>query len=338
MNLIHSDSQVVPAPNSNPDIVANSSTQPQEESKCPLVSFGVPVYNATDKYMRRLLDSLLAQTMSDFEVVISDNASSNGTSEICQEYARRDQRIRYHRNPENIGQIANFNRVLELASGKYFRWIGSDDWLEPDYARKCVDTLEARPNDIGVTTYQDHIGDDGIRLYREYTGERFESPLPHVRFRRMLWFFNADHILIDPIYTMMRREILLTTPLLQFVPATDQLLSTQLSLLGTFAHIPECLAHRRQEFWHKISQKETYKSYAPKRYKELSDPLGLRIPALFLSAAWNAPISNWEKILCLWPVVRCAVIRRWNITYTQLAQIKAFLKNQITSFKKIQHF
>ena len=67
MNQIHSDSQIVP--NSNSEIVANPSTQPQEISKCPLVSFGVPVYNATEKYLRRLLDSLLAQNISDLEIV-----------------------------------------------------------------------------------------------------------------------------------------------------------------------------------------------------------------------------------------------------------------------------
>jgi len=73
-------------------------------SKLPLLSFAIPIYNG-EKDIRRLLDSLLAQDFSDFEIVISDNASTDRTGEICQEYASQDTRIRYHRQSENIGLI-----------------------------------------------------------------------------------------------------------------------------------------------------------------------------------------------------------------------------------------
>jgi glycosyltransferase involved in cell wall biosynthesis len=87
----------------------------------PRLSIGMPVFNG-EKYLKEALDSILAQTYSDFELLISDNASTDRTEQICREYAAKDRRIRYYRNEKNIGAPKNFNRVFELSSGKYFRW------------------------------------------------------------------------------------------------------------------------------------------------------------------------------------------------------------------------
>jgi glycosyltransferase involved in cell wall biosynthesis len=91
------------------------------EQNKSLVSIGLPVYNA-GQYLEEALDSILAQTFEDFELIISDNGSTDNTEAICWSYARRDQRIRYFRNETNLGAAWNFNRVFELASGKYFKW------------------------------------------------------------------------------------------------------------------------------------------------------------------------------------------------------------------------
>jgi glycosyltransferase involved in cell wall biosynthesis len=90
-------------------------------SKIPRVSIGLPVFNG-EKYLAEALDSILSQTYRDFKLIISDNASTDRTEQICREYAAKDRRIRYYRNEKNIGAPKNFNRVFELSSGKYFRW------------------------------------------------------------------------------------------------------------------------------------------------------------------------------------------------------------------------
>ena len=108
----------------------------------PRLSFGLAVWNGEDT-IRQCLDSLLAQDFTDFEVVVSDNASTDGTSQILEEYAARDPRIRVSRNQENIGQIENVNLVCRQSRGEYFRWIGVSDWLEPHYASRCVEALDA---------------------------------------------------------------------------------------------------------------------------------------------------------------------------------------------------
>src|SRR5882724_1578861 len=110
----------------------------------PRVSVGLPLYNA-EPFLRPCLDSLLSQTFRDFELLISDNASTDNTGQICLEYAASDQRIRYSLNPHNIGIIANFNRVFELSQGEYFRWAASDDLCAPELLERLVDCLDHSP-------------------------------------------------------------------------------------------------------------------------------------------------------------------------------------------------
>src|SRR5450759_3059115 len=113
----------------------------------PLVSIGLPVYNA-ERYLSRALDSLLAQDYPNVELIVSDNASVDGTEEICRSYAQRDARVHYDRADRNMGAIWNFNRVFELASGEYFMWTAHDDLRDRRYVSACVAALRARPDAV----------------------------------------------------------------------------------------------------------------------------------------------------------------------------------------------
>ena len=277
----------------------------------PILSFGVPVRNG-ERFLRRLLDSLLAQDLADFEIVVCDNASDDGTRQLCTDYAGRDPRVRYFDNGRDIGQIDNFNRTLELARGRYFRWIGADDWLEPSYARCCVEVLNGAAEAVGVTTFQDHLDDDGQRLYREYVGERLDSPHLARRFARMMWAFTADYRFFDPIYTMMRREALMASRRLQVVPTTDQVLAAEIITQGPFLHIPECLAHRRKDY--EGDGEEVYRRYAKARHSEL-DPSSWRLIRAFLPVVWRSHGPLLERLRCVWPVLRhCAISSWWRNT------------------------
>jgi glycosyltransferase involved in cell wall biosynthesis len=112
-----------------------------ETGSKPLVSIGMPVYNG-EKYIRQALDSLLAQDYGHFELIISDNASTDGTAEICREYVAKDDRIRYCRNETNLGAVRNFNRVFELSSGKYFMWAATDNMLSSIFISCCFSLLQ----------------------------------------------------------------------------------------------------------------------------------------------------------------------------------------------------
>jgi glycosyltransferase involved in cell wall biosynthesis len=310
------------------ETVADIPTENLQASVAPLLSFGIPIRNGEQK-LPRLLDSLLAQNLSDIEIVISDNDSDDGTAELCQAYVRRDSRVRYHRNPENIGQIDNFNKVLELARGKYFRWIGSDDWLEPDYASRCVEVLEAQEEFVGVTTYQDFTFDNGEYYYREYKGERLDSPLPHIRVRRHLWFMTADFGFMDIIYTMMRRDVLVKTHGVRHVPRMDQVLALEIDLLGPFTHIPACLAHRHRQPFDKIPEQKLLQRYGLDRHTQLEDPLGFRAATVMLSVIWDAPIDTWEKVLCLLPWMRFTFVRSGRISYRRLRSTASQIRRSL---------
>jgi glycosyltransferase involved in cell wall biosynthesis len=106
----------------------------------PLVSIGIPVYNGEDS-ISRALDSLLMQTYDNLELIISDNASTDRTSQICKEYASKDSRIKYYRNPRNLGVYANYRRVVALAAGEYFTWAAVDDLRPPGAIESCVNAL-----------------------------------------------------------------------------------------------------------------------------------------------------------------------------------------------------
>jgi len=110
----------------------------------PFVSIGLPVYNGED-YLEEALESIAAQTYRNYEVIISDNASTDRTADICESYAARDPRIRYVRNPVNIGGDRNYYRCVELSRGQYFLGAAHDDRFHPEYLERVLAVLEADP-------------------------------------------------------------------------------------------------------------------------------------------------------------------------------------------------
>jgi glycosyltransferase involved in cell wall biosynthesis len=127
----------------------------------PKVSIGMPVWNG-EEFIRQGIDSLLGQSMGDFELSISDNASTDATQEICEEYARRDKRIRYYRNERNIGLQGNFVRVLGLATAPYFMWGCHDDQWDPSYIAKMVDVLDSQESVVLAGSNSASIDQDGV--------------------------------------------------------------------------------------------------------------------------------------------------------------------------------
>ena len=148
----------------------------------PLVTVGMPLYNA-DRHLREALDSILAQDYANFELVISDNASSDATGSICQAYAARDERVTYHRSERNLGAVWNFNRVFELGRGEYFMWAAHDDLRAPQYLSSCVAAMEVHPEAVLCCTEIGFIDEWEGKLtcrYSTFAGPwraRFSRPL-----------------------------------------------------------------------------------------------------------------------------------------------------------------
>lgn len=172
----------------------------------PLVSIGMPVYNG-EKYIRQALDSLLAQDYTNFELIISDNASTDKTQEICHEYAMRDSRIRYYRNQQNMGIVWNFNRVFELSTGEYFMWAADDDGWERDYASTLLSVMSRFPESIvSFTNYMKYSENGDFLGNEELTG----SEVCELGFRELIAMVFSLQKINVAIYGLFRREELQT--------------------------------------------------------------------------------------------------------------------------------
>ncbi|MFC2075378.1 glycosyltransferase family 2 protein [Bdellovibrionota bacterium] len=131
-----------------------------ESKPNPTVSIGFPLFNA-EKYLRLSIESLLAQDFKDFELIVSDNCSTDNTFEICKEYAEKDSRIQLHKSDCNRGATFNFNYLFELARAPYFMWAAHDDMWEPSYIRKCLEKLKTHPSAVMCSSEVKFIDDDG---------------------------------------------------------------------------------------------------------------------------------------------------------------------------------
>jgi glycosyltransferase involved in cell wall biosynthesis len=208
----------------------------------PLVSVGLPVYNGVER-IEAVVRSVLAQDHSDLELVISDNGSTDGTEDLCRSLAAEDSRIVYHRNPVNVGLLNNFIGAGRLARGEFFRWVGDDDWLAPNCISRGVDAFAEDPRLVLVTSQVDYTGPDGVTETMSYTGTAFRSQDPIVRLSEMLRLLNESHLIIDPLYGMVRRDPVVHIERRNML-REDEVFATKLALAGPWGHVPEVLAKR----------------------------------------------------------------------------------------------
>jgi glycosyltransferase involved in cell wall biosynthesis len=194
--------------------------------------------------MIEAIDAILAQTFTDFELIISDNASQDGTPEICRELVARDSRVRYYRNPTNIGAVGNHNRLVELARGEYFKWTGHDDLIEPTFLEKCVGVLDADTDGRYVLCFTklDYIDDDGEPMPGGIQAPVFADDRPS---RRLRSFWSAQRM-HQVQYGVIRRDRLVRTALEGEWYGSDRQLLMELALLGGFARVDEVLFHHRE--------------------------------------------------------------------------------------------
>ena len=170
----------------------------------PKVSVGMPVYNGA-KYIREALDSLLSQTYADFELIISDNASTDGTQQICEEYACKDSRIRYVRQLNNLGALNNFQFVLNEAVGEYFMWAAADDIWSFNWIESLLQLSSKNKNIFGFG--QVLVIDENSILRYHVANNRVFNFSGNKFFRRMKYYFEPEFLgKANVIYGLFRVE------------------------------------------------------------------------------------------------------------------------------------
>jgi glycosyltransferase involved in cell wall biosynthesis len=211
-------------------------------AEVPLVSVGLPVFNG-EAFLEDAIRSVLAQTFGDLELILCDNASQDRTAEICRDYAARDARIRYFRNPRNLGAAANYNLAYSRARGRYFKWLAHDDRMRPTYLAKTYRVLEDRADAVLCNTVVSYIDATGaqIGLYdSRLVGA--DSLSPSARFA---WMVLRSHSCVD-FFGLIRREKLSDSLLHGSFHGADRALLAQLALRGRMIHLPAPLLAMRE--------------------------------------------------------------------------------------------
>jgi glycosyltransferase involved in cell wall biosynthesis len=294
-------------------------------SAIPPITIGLPVYNR-EKYLRTALDSLLSQTFGDFELVICDNASTDGTAVIGQEYAARDKRVRFFRNDVNIGANRNFNRVFHLTRSKYLKWSTSDDYWAPQTLERLYPIIESDPTIVlcyPKTMICDTAGtpvepyEDDLHLMENSPADRFINLLARQR-------LCHQHL------GLIRRDMLARTALLGDHIACDVNLLAELTLYGKFYECPERMFFRRFHA-ESSSAKKGPDAEAVQHQLDFTDPrrvLGLRYHrwrshAAFAAAVARAPLSVRDRSRLYVRLLRGIVWERKGLTAEIVSEFRA---------------
>jgi glycosyltransferase involved in cell wall biosynthesis len=238
----------------------------------PTVSIGLPVHNGAT-FLAEAIESILAQTFTDFELVISDNASTDQTPEICRRYAAADGRIRYYRQETNIGAAQNYNVVFQRSSGKYFKWAAHDDVIRPTFLARCVAALEGDPEAVlchPIVEIVDGAGEREIYDHAAFgTGRSCQSDRLAARLRARR---------CTEVFGVIRRDALHETAPIADHVGSDRTLLIELALRGRFIGVPEILFVNRDH---------------PERFTR-------RHRTLHAQAAWYSAARSHRRMLRTW--------------------------------------
>ena len=271
----------------------------------PKVSIGLPVYNG-EAYIQNAIDSILFQSFTDFELIISDNASTDETGKICREYADKDLRVRYYSVEQNRGMAWNFNRVFKLSSGQYFKWAAHDDICSPNFLSDLVAVLEDNEEVVlcfpkssrNINSAGEVVEDWFITEYGLISDRA--SQLPSGRFKHILF----SSIWCLEFYGLFRTSALRRIYLLQrseiygHFGGSDKVLLARLSLLGQFYSIDKDLFYRR------FHPNQTTALSTKERKKRIDPNLSILVPDPFrallgyIQAIYAVPLGVQEKMAC----------------------------------------
>jgi glycosyltransferase involved in cell wall biosynthesis len=268
-------------------------------SVAPRLTIGLPVYNG-EKYIAESLEALLGQTFTEFELVISDNASTDGTADVCRDYERRDSRVRYFRQPRNVGLAPNHNAVVEQARGELFKWASNDDLYARDLIERCVDALDKDQDVVLAHSWTARVDDSGTVTMAFGYPLNTEAKRAPERFRSLL-FDNGG----DDDYGVMRTEVLRRTAMKESYHHADRTIIAELSLYGRFYQVPEWLYFRRDHPDRAERACPTMRSRCanmdPRRADRLRNP-AVRLYGeyvwAYIRAIRRAPLSGADKREC----------------------------------------
>jgi len=304
----------------------------------PRVSIGLPVYNG-EKFLRVAVESILQQDYADFELIISDNASTDATQDICREYAAKDPRIRCYRNEKNIGASGNFNRLVDLARGEFFKWAAHDDVHLPGFLRRCLEVIDHAPATVALVTPRAELIDEHgnvLHLAVECLDARHRRPHQRVEYviRRLRW--------ATAVFGVIRTNALRRTSLIQAYYASDYVLLGEIAMMGEIWELPETLFQRRD---HAAMSTNLHKNWrdlqnwfnpSQKGVKRFAPPT-LRAVLEMFQAIGRAPLTPGDRFLCALAFSRAWFPREGRRLYREMVPFstRTRLKKFLTGAPKV---
>jgi len=287
----------------------------------PKISIGLPVYNGA-RYLREALDSLLTQTYSDFELIVSDNGSTDATPTIVSQYARKDSRIHSIRNETNRGAAWNYNHVFQLSSAPFFKWASHDDVCAPEYLERCLYVMDAHP-DIILCFPETIIIDADSRPIQPYRNDlHLMQPNPAKRFKACLL---RKALKCNAVFGLMRSSGLKKTDLIENYEGSDNILLAQLAYLGKFYELPENLFfrrdHPRSSLQANLTTADRYNWFDPHHHRMII-PRHWRWLLEYSRCLPRINVSKRIQALCLIHVLEWSLNKRKHLS----TELKPFVK------------
>lgn len=259
----------------------------------PLLSIGLFVYNG-DHFLDAAIESILNQTFRDFELIISDNCSSDRSGEICQRFASQDSRIRYHRAEHVMSVGWNLRNVYFKATGKYFKWATHDEMIQPDFLRLCIDALEADDSLVVAHTLTRCIDESGRLVENNDEQLRTTSLDPVVRARDLLLKGHGGYLTSG----LIRLEALHQLPPRGSYAHSDHVLLLQLGLLGRFFEVPEHLSICTRHAADAAESAEQKRTLAFPEWKAVKE---------FARSVAHSPLRKGQRLRCYSAIARWAL-------------------------------
>lgn len=274
---------------------ASAASTQEQRSPAPLISIGMPVFNV-GRWLAQAIESVQAQTRSDWELLISDNASTDDTWSIAQHYASADGRIRCRRADSNRGLPANWNIVARAARGRYFKWLSGTDRMAPDLLARGVAVLDTRPEVVLVFGRTRWIDEDGLPMSLCELDFPVLAARPVDRFLQVATSLSVNNQINA---SLIRTQALRHTRLLADYPSSDLVLMAELALQGPFVMLP-CEVYQRRAGRNFSTPDRTplqiERMYNP-RARRPRRSQAVRKHAGRFAACWRAPIGPADRAL-----------------------------------------
>lgn len=270
---------------------------------------GLPVYNG-ENYLAEAIESILGQTFTDFSLLISDNASTDATEEICRRYAAQDSRIEYLRQPKNIGAGPNFNAAFRPGSAPYFKWAAHDDVLMPEYLAKCIELLDRDPSLSIAHSPAADIDAEGKQVGTYDYEMRLDGDTPSERFWKLLWtgYFTE-------VFGVFRSDCVARSPLMGSYVGGDRNFMADMLFQGNVGYVEEYLFLRRKHpdaYCNKLdddTDRQTWFDTAKSVPGMLAGPVKLKE---YVASLMRHTMPPRETATCMWMILEWAGRRAYE--------------------------